>query len=178
MKTGSRRKWWLAAGIFGLVLVLLASVFVMGVRRRLPHGIMKDIRAGMTARHISDPDARLKQYLEARYGSMDDPANREKMFLDFFDLDHIKALQLLVKHSPEKHREENILAMSRWVEHYRESMTSQERSDLKQKLSGPAAQVMLKQATAQYNAQDVKYRGQTAPVISQLLRTLYTIQNQ
>ena len=34
------------------------------------------------------------------------------------------------------------------------------------------------QATAQYNSQDVKYRGQTAPVISQLLRTIYTVQHQ
>lgn len=178
MKTGSRRKWWTAAGICGLVLALLATAFVIGVRRRLPPGLMKDIRAGMTARNISDPDARLKQYLEARYGPMDVAANREKMFLDFFDLDHIKALQLLVKHSPEKHREENILAMSRWVEHYRESMTPQERSDLKQKLTGPGADDMLKQATAQYNSQDVKYRGETAPVISQLLRTLYFIQNK
>jgi hypothetical protein len=168
----------MTAGILGLLLVLMASVFVLGVRRRLPPGIMKDIRAGITARHMSDPDARLKQYLEARYGAMDDPANREKMFLDFFDLDHIKALQLLVKHSPDKHRQENIEAMSRWVEHYRESMTPRERSELKQKLTGPAAETMLKQATAQYNTQDVKYRGQTAQVISQLLRTIYTIQNQ
>jgi hypothetical protein len=178
MKTGARRKWWMVAGIFALVLLLLATTFVIGVRRRLPPGIMKDIRAGRTARHITNPDARLKQYLEARYGAMDVATNREKMFLDFFDLDHIKALQLLVKYSPDKHREENILAMSRWVEHYRESMTPQERSDLKQKLAGPGAESMLKQATAQYNSQDVKYRGQTAPVISQLLRTIYTVQHE
>lgn len=178
MKTGSRRKWWKAAGVFALVLALLAAAFVINVRRHLPPGIMKDIRAGRTARHISDPDARLKQYLEARYGAMDIATNREEMFLDFFDLNHIKALQLLVKYSPDKHRQENILAMSRWVEHYRESMTPQERSDLKQKLAGPAAEGMLKQATAQYNSQDVQYRGQTAPVISQLLRTLYSIQHQ
>ena len=31
---------------------------------------------------------------------------------------------------------------------------------------------MLRQATAQYNSQDVQYRGQTAPVISQLLKTI------
>ncbi|HWD94339.1 MAG TPA: hypothetical protein VG938_18555 [Verrucomicrobiae bacterium] len=177
MKTGTRRKIWMAVGIVGLVFVLLATTFVLGVRRHLPPGIMKDIRAGRTARHISDPDARLKQYLEARYGAMDVATNREKMFLDFFDLNHIKALQLLVKYSPEKHREENILAMSRWVQHYRESMTSEEHSDLKQKLTGTAGETMLKQATAQYNSQDVQYRGQTAPVISQLLQTLYSIQH-
>ena len=167
----------MGAGILVVVLLVLATAFVLNVRRHLPPGIMKDIRAGRTARNITDPDARLKQYLEARYGSMDVATNREKMFLDFFDLDHIKALQLLVKYSPEKHREENILAMSRWVEHYRESMTPDERSDLKQKITGTTGETMLKQATAQYNAQDVKYRGQTAPVISQLLQTIYTVQH-
>ena len=65
--------------------------------------MMKDVRAGIAARHIADPDARLAKYLEGRYGSMDDPANRRKVFLDFFDVEHIKALQLLVRHSPEEH---------------------------------------------------------------------------
>lgn len=54
-----------------------------------------DIRAGLAAHAIQDPDARLLRYLEARYGSMDDPAHRQDAFLDFFNLDHIKGLQLL-----------------------------------------------------------------------------------
>jgi hypothetical protein len=53
--------------------------------------MMKDVRAGIAARHIADPDARLAKYLEGRYGSMGDPANRRKVFLDFFDVEHIKA---------------------------------------------------------------------------------------
>jgi hypothetical protein len=67
--------------------------------------------------------------------------------------------------------------MSRWVEQYRQSLTPQERADLRQQFSGDQGRAMLHQATAQYNSQGVEYRGQTAPVISQLLKTLNSVQN-
>lgn len=175
-KTKSR-PWWRIAGIAALLLIAIAAFVVVKIRQRIPPGMMLDIRAGLTARHISDPDARLAQYLKARYGSMDDPANRRKVFLDFFDVEHIKALQLLVRHSPEAHREGSILAMSRWVEHYRETLTPAEQADLHQQFSSDQGRAMLHQATAQYNSQGVEYRGETATVISQLLRTLNAVQN-
>ncbi|HEU5123227.1 MAG TPA: hypothetical protein VFW05_04090 [Verrucomicrobiae bacterium] len=177
MKTESRRRGWRIAGVVALLLITVAAIFIVRLRQRLPPGMMKDVRAGIAARHIADPDARLAKYLEGRYGSMDDPANRRKVFLDFFDVEHIKALQLLVRHSPEEHRKESILAMSRWVEQYRQSLTPQERADLRQQFSGDQGRAMLHQATAQYNSQGVEYRGQTAPVISQLLKTLNSVQN-
>ena len=65
-------------------------------------GILQGIfRAGLAARPIKDPDARLHKYLEERYGPMSDADNRQKAFLDYFNVDHIKALQLMVKHDPE-----------------------------------------------------------------------------
>ena len=177
MKTESRRRGWRIAGIAALLLIAITTFFIVRLRQRLPPGMMKDVRAGIAARHIADPDARLAKYLEGRYGSMDDPANRRKVFLDFFDVEHIKALQLLVRHSPAEHRQESILAMSRWVENYRQTMTARERADLRQQFSGDQGRAMLHRATAQYNSQGVEYRGQTAPVISQLLRTLNSVQN-
>lgn len=177
MNRNLSRRWWRIAGISALLLIAVTALMIVKVRRRIPPGMMQDIRAGLAARHIADPDARLAKYLEVRYGSMDDPANRRKVFLDFFNVEHIKALQLLVRHSPKEHRQESILAMSRWVENYRETLTAQERADLSREFSGDQGRAKLHQATAQYNSQGVEYRGQTAPVISQLLHTLNSVQN-
>lgn len=178
MKTTSKGSWWRILGVLLLVLVLVGVALGLAVRRRLPPGLGKDIRAGIAARHIKDPDERLKKYLEGRYGPLSDPANRQQVFLDFFNVEHIKALQLLVKHAPESQRQASIQAMARWIESYRNSLTAQERADLKTRLQGSEGQAMLKRATTQYNSQDVAYRGQTAPVISQLLQTIGSLQNQ
>lgn len=158
--------------------VLLASAFVWVrvLHRGPPPWLMKDLRAGMAAREIKDPDERLLKYLEGRYGLLSDPANRRRVFLDFFDINHIKAMQFLVRHSPAQNRQANINAMARWVEAYRDSLTPQERTALKDQFQTGDGQAMLKRATAQYNSQDVRYRGSTAPVISQLLQTLNDVQ--
>ncbi len=146
------------------------------IRKRLPPELSKDIRAGLAARRIQDADARFEKYLEVRYGPMSDPLNQQKAFLDYFNVEHIKALQLLVKHSPEAQRPQNIAAAARWVENYRESLTPDDRAALRARLHTPAGVEMLRRATAQYNSQDVHYRGQTAPVISQLLKTISSLQ--
>ena len=141
-----------------------------------PAELMKDIRAGIAVREIKDPDERFKKYLEQRYGSMSDAANRQKAFLDFFNTDHIRALQLMVKHSPEGQRQANIKATADWIAKYRTSLTTSESTALRAQLQSDAGKAMLKQATAQYNTQDVYYRGSTAPVISELLTTIHEIQ--
>ncbi len=137
---------------------------------------MKDIRAGLAARDLKNPDDRIGKYLEGRYGPMSFPENRQKAFVDFFDVEHIKVLQLLATHSPEQHRQANIDAMARWVAGYRESLTAQERASLNARFQTPEGKAMLRRATAQYNSQDVRYRGSTAPVISELLRTLNAVE--
>ena len=146
------------------------------IRRRLPPELLKDIRAGIAARNISDADERFRKYLETRYGPQTDYANREKAFLDFFNVDHIRALQLMVKHSPDGQRQANIDATAKWVQQYRDSLSPQQRAGLSAQLQTPEGQSMLRKATAQYNSQDVQYRGQTAPVIAQLLTTIATVQ--
>ncbi len=138
--------------------------------------MIKDVRAGLAARDLRDPDERIGKYLEERYGSMSLPENRQKAFVDFFEVEHIKVLQLLATHSPENHRQANIDAMARWVSGYRESLTAQERVSLNARFQTPEGKAMLRRATAQYNSQNVRYRGSTAPVISELLRTLNTIE--
>lgn len=159
--------------------VALATAAVLAFwRRPLPPGMMKDIQAGIAARGIVNADERVGRYLELRYGPLTDPANRQKAFLDFFDRDHIQALHLMVKHSPPHQREANVQAMAKWVAKYRDAMTDEERAALKTRFDTPQGAAMLHQATAQYNSQDVRYRSLTAPVISQLLNTISSVQSR
>ena len=37
----------------------------------------------------------VEKFLELRYGPLTDPANRQRAFLDFFNIGHIKGLQIL-----------------------------------------------------------------------------------
>ena len=173
----NRKKKVLWIGASALLLVALGGFFwFRAVRHRLPHGFVKDVRAGLAAREIKDPDDRLLKYLEGRYGRLSDPANRERVFVDFFDVEHIKVLQMIATHAPEAQRQANIDAMARWVAAYRESLSEQERASLKARFQTPEGRSMLRRATAQYNTQDVRYRGNTAPVFSQLLRTLNEVE--
>jgi hypothetical protein len=165
---------------FATALGLAFALFALAWLRLFPHGpppgLLLDARAGLPARAIKDPDARLRKYLDNRYGSMADSANRQQVFLDFFEPERIKVLQLLVQHSPEDQRQANIDAMARWVESYRAGLTGPERADLRAMFQTAEGQTILRRATAQYNAQDVRYRGSTAPVISQLLRTISEVE--
>jgi hypothetical protein len=172
-------KWliWLC-GAGCIVLTLAGFVTIKVFHGTPPRGMMQDIRAGLAARELQDPDQRIGKYLEGRYGPMSVPVNRQNAFVDFFDVEHIKALQLLATHSPEQQRQANIDAMARWVAGYRDSMTPQERAALNARFQSPEGKAMLRRATAQYNSQHVRYRGSTAPVISELLRTLNVVEQR
>jgi len=163
------------------ILIALVAFGVIGYLRAFhrypPKELLQDIKAGVAARDIKDPDKRFEKYLEGRYGSMDDPANRQKAFLAFFDAEHIRALQFLATHAPENQRLANIAASAKWVEKYRTNLTPEERAALSAQLNSDAGKQMLKKATATYNSQDIYYRGSTAPVISQLLTTIREAQD-
>ena len=159
-------------GVVLIILILIGVVVTHGIRQRLPAGLMQDIRAGVAARNLPDADQRFKKYLELRYGPLSDRANERKAFLDFFNVEHIKSLQFLVKHTPDNLRQANIEATAKWLTQYRQSLTPPEQADLAAQIYSPEGQTMLRAATAQYNSQDVRYRGETVPVISQLLTTI------
>jgi hypothetical protein len=173
---GSHKLKILLLASAAVIIAMAAAAWLWVARAKPPPGMLKDIRAGITARHIADPDKRILQYLDARYGPMSDPVHRQEAFLDFFDVEHVKALQFLVQHSPRNNRQADIDAMSRWVENYGKSLSPQESASLSALFQTPEGQRMLRRATALYNSQDVRYRGSTAPVISQLLRTLHQIE--
>jgi hypothetical protein len=178
MKTNKRRHWGRIIGLTCIALALLAVIGGLVLRRQISPDLRQDIRAGIAARNLKNPDERLNKYLEVRYGPQDDPANRQKVFLNMFNPEHIKSMQILVKHSPESQRQTNIMAMARWVEHYRNSLTPEERAALSAQLQTDGGRSLLRQSSAQYNLQDVRYRGMTAPVVSQLLITISQLQKK
>jgi hypothetical protein len=172
------RAFWRITGLAMAVILAAGAWEVHRLRQRLPAELVQDIRAAVAARNIKDADQRFQKYIELRYGPQTNLANREKVFVDFFNVDHIRALQLIVKHSPESMRQSNINATAKWVAQFRQSLAPGELADLSAQLQAGGGNSMLAQATAQYNSQDVRYRGQTAPVISELLKTIASAQNR
>ncbi|MGA2246468.1 MAG: hypothetical protein ABSH48_15845 [Verrucomicrobiota bacterium] len=163
----------LRAGIAALaVAIVVLAAGVHYVRTQIPKEIIPDIRAAIGARGVADPDARFKKFLENRYGSMDEPANRERAFEGFFNRDHIKAMQLIVKHSPPGQRLANIRATANWLANYRQNMSPQEKGDLADYFQSDSGRAALQAATGQFLNQDAEYRSATTPVINQLMTIL------
>jgi hypothetical protein len=110
--------------------------------------------------------------LEGRYGSLNNPTNRERALEGFFNPSHIKAMRLIVQYSPPDQRRPNIKATADWLANYRQSMSPQEKADLANYFASDAGQAALQGATAQFMSQDPEYRSATTPVINQLMTTL------
>lgn len=164
-----------SGGAAAALLVLAISSGVYYYHRHIPAELIPDIRAAIAARNEPDPDARLRKYLAGLYGSLDDPANRERVFTNFFNPNHIKAMQLLVKHSPPNQRQANIQAMSRYISNYRQTMSPQEKSDLGGYFQSGAGRASLQAATALFMSQDAVYRANTVPVVTELMTTLRAV---
>lgn len=159
-------------GLIVLLGTVAALLWLHTFRHYAPKEVMKDLRAGLAARHFADPTTRVEAFLQARYGPLTDPANRQRAFLDFFNLDHIKGLNFIVSHAPPEQRRANTQAMAQWVASYRHTMSPEERAGLQEALETDAGRAMLRQATAQYQSQDVYYRGAQQPVVAELMATL------
>ncbi len=159
--------------LVGLILVGAgAAVWVHTFRYYKLKDVMEDVRAGLKARHIKEPQARVEAFLEARYGPLTVAANRERAFLDFFNQDHIKGLNFIVRHTPAGQKQANTQAMAQWIANYRNTMSPDERVALQARLNSENGRAMLRQATARYQAQDVYFRGAQKPVIKELMTTL------
>ncbi len=160
-------------GLFILALAAVAvALWVRSFHHYLPKELMRDIRAGLAARDVPDPDVRVQTFLSARYGPLTDPLNRQKAFLDFFDIDHIRGLHFIVNHTPLTQKVANTQAMAQWVANYRTTMTPEERAALQSRLNSESGQAMLRRATAEFQTQDVYYRGAQKAVVQELMVTL------
>ncbi len=175
MKLTCRTRIIVWVGVVGVaVLTLGAVLWIRTFHRYTPLEVVQDIRAGLAARHAPQP---VERFLELRYGSLTQPANRQKAFLDFFNVGHIEGLQIIVAHMQDGERQTNTAAMARWVAEYRRTMSPEEKQALNARLSTADGRRMLQQATAQYLRQDVHYRAATAGVITELMTTVVAVQN-
>ena len=150
-----------------------AALWFYHFRHYTPAEAVQDVQAALAARNAPKP---LEKFLELRYGTMSDPANRQKAFLDFFNVGHIKGLNYLVTRMPPARQQANIKATAEWIANYRQNMTPEERQSLRSHLQTDAARVTLQQATSQYLSHDVRYRSASAPVIAELLTTIVEVQ--
>jgi hypothetical protein len=156
-------------------LIALAAGLIAIKRFHHPSAMGRPGRAGEGERPA--PRKLVEMFLEARYGSLDNPTNREKAFLDFFNSDNVKRLNLVVNNMPKEFQSVGINGMADWVSSYRTTMTPAEKNSLRAALATPEGAVKIRQATAAYLKQDVYYRAASARVIEELMATLDSIQN-
>jgi len=174
--TGRRRSVlkWLAAS-FVLAALGLVVFWVSPWRPRLSEGIKADLRAAFKLRHTPHP---ARQFLALRYGSLEDPANRQKAFLGFFDLERIEGMHRIVERMPAEKRDQNIADMAGWIADFRNGLTAGDRAALGAYLNSPAGAQMIQRATSAYLQRSVEYRSATAPVIVELMSTIDSTKNR
>lgn len=156
-----------------LIAALGVTFWIRRFHRYTPIELVEDVRAGIASRHAAHP---VEKFLELRYGPMTEAGNRQKAFLEFFNVGHIEGLHLLVSHMTPEEKKANISAMAQWLADYRGTLSSAEKEALNAYLRSDAGRATIQQATAQYLKQDVYYRAATAPVIAQMMTTLATVQ--
>jgi len=172
MSSRARKTLW--AGAVGIVLMALGTTLWMRrFHRYTPVEALQDLRAASQAKDAPRP---VERFLELRYGPLTDPANRQRAFLDFFNIGHIKGLHLIASRMNGEKQKASITAMAQWVENYRATMTPGEKQALGAYVRSNSGRATLRQATAQYLSQDVHFRASTAPVIQELMTTLATVQ--
>ena len=172
MKRRTRLTIWWSLGIFAC-LVLFAVLWVRHVYHYTPAEVIQDVKAGLAAKDAPQP---VERFLEVRYGPLTEPANRQRAFLDFFNIGHIKGLYFISSHEPEARRKEHTADMARWIANYRRQMTPEDKQALRARLGADGGKALVQAATAQYMSQDVRYRAIAAPVITELLATLTEVQ--
>lgn len=160
----------------GTALVLAAAAVVLWIRHfhdYTPAEVALDIRAAVASRDAPKP---VERFLEVRYGPLTEPANRQKAFVDFFNVGHIEGLHVLVQRMPPEWRAGSIASMAQWVADYRRTLSAEEKASLRAYFQTDRGRTTLQEATAKYLSHDIHYRAATAPVIEELMATLAEIE--
>jgi hypothetical protein len=170
--TSRKKILWTGTGMI-LVLGLCTVLWIRRFHHYTPAEALADLRAAAAVRNTSKP---VERFLELRYSPLSEPVNRQRAFLDFFNVGHIDGLYILVGRIPSGRRQSRIDDMARWIADYRQTISPEEKDALAMYLRSEAGRAMLQQATAQYLQKDVRFRGATAGVIRELMATLAAIQ--
>ena len=166
----------LATGLGVLALVGAGSVvWTRTFGHYSPWEVFKDVRAGLAAKNIPQPKERVETFLTVRYGPLTEPANRQRAFLDLFNVEHTRALDFISGHSPSSQKEADTQAMADWIAHYRKTMSKEERAALRACINSEAGRNMLKRSTADYMAHEESIRKAQKPVMTELTTTLTSL---
>lgn len=152
-----------------------AAGWVWKKRGAVIKDVAADLRAGAQSRHAPVP---FDRFIELRYGPMDNPTNRQKAFVAFFDPAHMEGMYRLVGYMKPEEREKNIAASARWIARYRESMTEEDKRSLAAWLRQPGTRHELERASGLYRSRDINYRAATEEVIKELMTTLAMARNE
>ncbi len=163
------------ASLIGLVLIVSTVVACWAWKTRGPilKEVALDLKAGARARGAEKP---FERFLELRYGPMNEPANRQKAFVGFFDPNHVEGMHRLVGYMKPSERQTNIAATAEWLANYRQAMTDMEQQSLADWLRSEEGRANIQRASALYRSRDVRYRSATEPVIRELMTTLAELQ--
>ena len=101
--------------------------------------------------------------------------NRQRAFLDLFNVEHTKALDLISGHGPASQQQADTQAMAEWIAQYRKTMSSEERAALRTRINSASGQSMLKQSTAHFMAQEESVRNAQKPVMMEITATLTSL---
>ena len=171
MKSRNRKVLWVCTTALALS-GLGVTLWIRSFHHYTPVEALLDLQAAAQVKNAPRP---VERFLELRYGALTDPANRQRAFLDFFNVGHIKGLHLIGSRMGSEKRKASINAMAQWISDYRTTMTPGEKQALGAYVRSDAGHASLQQATAQYLRQDVQFRAGTAPVIQELMTTLATV---
>ena len=164
------------ASALGVALIATGSaLWVRTFHHYSPREFLKDVRAGLAARNIQQPKARVEAFLTTRYGPLTEPANRQRAFLDLFNVDHTVALDFIAGHGPAGQQQADTQAMAEWIARYRKTMSAEERAALRTRINSASGQSMLKQSTAHFMAQEESVRNAQKPVMMELTATLTSL---
>ena len=173
-KPARRTRIVVGTGLVVLTLMALSvALWLRHFQTYTPAAALRDLRAAAQVRNAEHP---VEPFLEARYGSLRVPANRQKALLDFFEVGHIEGLYLITGHLAGDRKQATIAEMAQWIANYRTNMPAEDQEALHKYLGTDAGRAMVQGAAKYYLQKDVRFRAESAPVIQELMTTLSTLQ--
>lgn len=173
-KMSAKRKWLWGSALAVVVLLAAGTVWwVQHFKTYTPAAALRDLRAAASVRREEHP---VNQFLEARYGALNLSENRQKAFVDFFEVGHIEGLFLITGHLAGSRKQTNILDMAQWLANYRTNMPPEDREALRKYVTSEEGRLKVKMASEYYLQKDVYFRSASAPVIKELMTTLTWLQ--
>lgn len=174
-----KKKIGLAGGLLALLAVLSAFLWIRTLGSYTPAAAYRDVRAAMqvSAELKAGKDERpVERFLEIRYGPLADAGNYQAALRDFFNMDHIEGLYLVMKRLSQEDRQACLAEMAALISKRRQTMSAEEKEALRTYFDSAEGKAMVRQSTLGYLRKDSRFRTEAAPVVAQIMTTLSAIQ--